>query len=220
MRKEAKGRGEDVGTRKWTWAALAAAAALALPAGTALARDEAHGKRLVESFELPPEALADFARHQAKTAGTKPAGVLSDTVTWTAPRTLDLPASGNPYTLVVRVSGVAQAAGEGHTLWMAGWMLDGGARLGMVQGASFPDGTRAGEVLRLTGAAPPVSFKENRTVAPVLAFAGARNLRVDGVRLEVWSGMRRSSFVELLFSAVPLLTGVVFLGLVWWWRRR
>lgn len=202
--------------------ALATAGLLALPATPAGARDAstAWGKRLVESFELTPEDLARLARHQDKTAGSKPAGFFSETVAWKAPRALDLPASGNPYTLVVRVAGVAQADGEGLTRWMAGWDTDNGTRLSMVQGASFGTGTRAGQVLQLAGTAGPVSFKEDRKVAPALEFAGASNLRLDGVRVEVWSGMRRSSFVELLMSAVPLLTGVVFLALVVWWRKR
>lgn len=201
--------------------AAAAACLLALPAATAAGgAQQAWGKRLVDSFELDAEALARFAQHQDKTAGHKPNGFFSDTVAWVAPRELDLPASGNPYTLVVRVEGVPPADGEGLTRWMAGWAIDNGTRLAMVQGASFPKDTRAGRVLQLAGAAGPVSFKEDRKLAPVLEFAGASNLRMDGVRLEVWSGMRRNSFVELLMSAVPLLTGVVFLGLVWWWRRR
>ncbi|MBV2217224.1 MAG: hypothetical protein KUL84_08610, partial [Diaphorobacter sp.] len=91
--------------------ALATAGLLALPATPAGARDAstAWGKRLVESFELTPEDLARLARHQDKTAGSKPAGFFSETVAWKAPRALDLPASGNPYTLVVHVAGVAQA---------------------------------------------------------------------------------------------------------------
>lgn len=202
--------------------ALAAACLLALPASPAGARDAATawGKRMVETFELTSDDLARLARHQDKTAGQKPAGFFSETVSWKAPRALDLPASGNPYTLVVHVAGVAQADGEGLTRWMAGWETENGARLSMVQGVSFGQGTRGGQVLQLAGTAGPVSFKEDREVVPVLEFAGASNLRLDGVRVEVWSGMRRSSFVELLMSAVPLLTGVVFLGLVWWWRRR
>ena len=66
--------------------ALATAGLLALPATPAGARDAstAWGKRLVESFELTPEDLARLARHQDKTAGSKPAGFFSETVAWKA----------------------------------------------------------------------------------------------------------------------------------------
>ena len=65
-----------------------------------------------------------------------------------------------------------------------------------------------------------VSFKEDRKAAPSLDFESSRNLRIDRVQVEVWSGIRKSTWLELLMSWSPILTGVVFLGVVLWFRRR
>lgn len=203
--------------------ALGALAALCTASLSAEAKDtpQKWGKRLVESYELPADALAKFAQFQEKKSAApapKPGGLFADTQAWTGTE-IALPSSGNPYTLVVRVSGVALADGEAGARWMAGWSIDGASRTAIVPEITAK-GVRAGQPVEMVGAAAPLSFKEDRKLQPVLEFVGSRNLRMDRVRLEVWSGMRASSFVELLMSWVPLLTGVVFLALFLWWRRR
>ncbi|MDA8445260.1 hypothetical protein [Paracidovorax valerianellae] len=200
---------------------LAAAATAPLPAA-AKDSNQKFGKRLVEVYELPSEALAKFAQFQEKKGAAnaaRPRGEAPDTQPWTGSEIVSLGTSGNPYTLVVRVSGVALADGDAGTMWMAGWSIDGASRTALVPQVAAT-GLRAGQAVEMVGAAAPLSFKEDRKVQPVLEFANARNVRIDRVRLEVWSGIRPSTFLELFMSWIPMFTGVVFLALVWWWRRR
>ncbi|MDA8455332.1 hypothetical protein M4R22_11230 [Acidovorax sp. GBBC 3334] len=208
---------------RWAAAAAVAIAGIAWPQLSA-ARDEPWGKRMVEVVEMPTEALVRLARFQEKkgevaAAGLPPGGMaFADTQSYTGPE-IDLPASGNPYTLVLKVTGVALNDGDAGSRWMAGWSIDGSARVNIVP-EIVRKGVRAGQVVEMAGAAPPVSFKADRRLAPVAEFAAARNLRIDRVRIEVWSGMRASSPVEMVMAWAPLLTGVVFLALFFWWRRR
>jgi hypothetical protein len=78
---------------------------------------------------------------------------------------------------------------------------------------------RAGAVVTLVGKAP-ISFKEDRTLAPAIGLAKAQNLTIDEVTVQVWSGLPGSSFKDLVLSFNGLLVGVVMLGLIWWFRRR
>jgi len=202
-------------------AALACAAGLLAPAGSALAKDSStvYGKQLVQVHELPAEALAKFARHDAelKAKGKKPSFMDGGSVDWSAPP-LALPASGNPYRLVVRVAGSVPADGDSASVWMAGWSEDGTVRGGPVGGTSSA-GHKAGDRVEMTGASGPLSFKQDRNLQPVLMYLGSNNQRIDAISLEVWSGIGKPSFTERLWAWSPLLVGLVFLGLFFWFRR-
>jgi hypothetical protein len=198
------------------WAAALALGVAALVQGA----DEAtiYGKRLVQSSDVPAEALARFAQHDAKlkAKGEKP-GFMSFGVDWLAPE-MPAPSEGNPYRLVVRVAGTALSDGDAASLWTAGWSEGGQMRVLPVTG-TLKSGAKAGERVELVGASGPVSFKEDHTRVPALSFQGAQNLRIDEVRFEVWGGVGKATFVERLWAWSPLLVGVVFLGLFLWWRR-
>ncbi len=94
-----------------------------------------------------------------------------------------------------------------------------GARLNVVP-EIVAKGLRAGQPVEMAGAAPPVGFKTDRKLAPVAEFAAARDLRIDRVRIGVWSGMRPSSLLETFMAWIPLFFGLTFLALFLWWRRR
>lgn len=202
-------------------AALVCAAGLLAPAGVLHAKESStvFGKQLVQVLELPAEALARFARHDAelKAKGKKPSFMESGSVDWAGPP-LALPTSGNPYRLVVRVAGSVPAGGDSASVWMAGWSEDGAVRGAAVTGTSSA-GHTAGDRVTLTGASGPLSFKEDRNLQPVLMFLGSNNQQIDSVRLEVWSGIGKASFTERLWAWLPLLTGLVFLGVFFWFRR-
>lgn len=208
------------------WLALAVGLlALWLGAGHVQAKDETGqwGQRLVEKRELPPEAVARFLQFEAKNAqaspGTpRPGGLLADSESWRGSE-VNLVTSANPYTLVIRASGVALADGDVGARMQAGWAFDGSTRMVLMPEMSQKN-ARTGQVVELVGASGPVSMKEDRKVEPVIEFSASRNLRLDKVQIEVWSGIRASSPIELLMSWAPLLLGTVFLGLVWWARRR
>lgn len=208
------------------WLALAVGLlALWMGAGHVQAKDETGqwGQRLVEKRELPPEAVARFLQFEAKnaqaSAGTpRPGGLLADSESWRGSE-VNLVTSANPYTLVIKASGVALADGDVGARMQAGWAFDGSTRMVLMPEMSQKN-ARTGQVVELVGASGPVSMKEDRKVEPVIEFSTSRNLRLDKVQIEVWSGIRASSPIELLMSWVPLLLGTVFLGFVWWARRR
>lgn len=109
---------------------------------------------------------------------------------------------------------MALADGDVGVRMQAGWAFDGSTRMVLMPEMSQKN-VRTGQVVELVGASGPVSMKEDRKVEPVIEFSTSRNLRLDKVQIEVWSGIRASSPIELLMSWVPLLLGTVFLGFVW-----
>lgn len=138
---------------------------------------------------------------------------LADSESWRGSE-ISLVTSANPYTLVIKASGVALADGDVGVRMQAGWAFDGSTRMVLMPEMSQKN-VRTGQVVELVGASGPVSMKEDRKVEPVIEFSTSRNLRLDKVQIEVWSGIRASSPIELLMSWVPLLLGTVFLGFVW-----
>lgn len=200
-------------------ALLALVAVFAAVAALAADKPTSYGKNLLRSLELPAEAVAKFVRFNAAqlAKGVKPSGLLSGTEDWVG-EPLALPSSGNPYTIVVRVSGTAIADGEVGTGWMGGWAADGASSNKLMTGAVKPD-AKAGDRVTLVGSSGPISFKQDRTLSPALSFMNARNLQIDGVQMEVWAGVGKATLPQLVFAWSPLLVGLVFLGLFLWFRR-
>lgn len=208
--------------RGWLWAAAAFLMLVAALPGVQ-AKDEAgaYGKTLEKIYDLSPETLAKFQRFQekqAQTPGDKGKGIYANTERWRGDE-LSLPTSKNPFTVVVKVSGVALADGDAGSRWQTSLQFDGPSPISFLP-ELVHKGARAGQPVSMVGAAKGVSFKEDRKAAPQLEFESSRNLRIDRVQVEVWSGIRRSTWIELLMSWSPILTGVVFLGVVLWFRRR
>lgn len=176
------------------------------------------GKKLVRSYDLSAEDVARFVRFDAARSAKGPGVSALNTEDWQG-EAIAAPSSGNPYVQVVRVSGTAVADGEAGTSWMGGWAVEGATRSVLVTGASA-GAVKAGERLSLVGVSAPLSFKEDRSPVPALGFMGSRNLRIDAVQMEVWSGIGKPTFVQLIFSWSPLLIGLVFLGVFLWFKRR
>lgn len=200
-------------------ALLALVAVFAAVAALAADKPTTYGKNLLRIQALPAEAVAKFVRFNAAqlAKGAKPAGLLSATEDWVG-EPLTMPSSGNPYTLVVRVTGTAIADGEVGTAWMGGWAVDGASSNKLMTGATQAS-ARSGERVTLVGTSGPISFKQDRTLAPALAFMNARNLQIDGVEMEIWAGVGKATLPQLIFAWSPLLVGLVFLGLFLWFRR-
>lgn len=208
--------------KAWRWGAVAVLVlAAALPSVQAKDEAGAHGKTLEKIYDLSPETLAKFQRFQekqAQTPGDKGRGIHAATERWRGDE-LSLPTSKNPFTIVVKVSGVALADGDAGSRWQTSLQFDGPSPISFLP-ELVHKGARAGQPVSMVGAAKGVSFKEDRKAAPQLEFESSRNLRIDRVQVEVWSGIRKSTWLELLMSWSPILTGVVFLGVVLWFRRR
>lgn len=202
----------------WSLLALCCAIALATMAGAQAASSKSgtYGKKLVETYELPVETLAQFARFVPK-PNTNPATIFAETQNW-AGKELSLVTSGNPYTMVVKVTGTAIENGDANAYFQPGWAGDNGQRVGIVIDVSKP-GAKAGEVVQREAATGPISVKEDKALAPHLGFAGAKNMNITSITVEVWSGLPKSSLASLLLAWSPLIGGLVFLGLFFWFRR-
>ena len=176
-----------------------------------------HGKQLLQTLEVPPDVLAKFAAFQAANKGGS-SGLLADSEDWLAPLQ-KFATSGNPYTLVVKVEGTAVADGDVVTVWQTGWALEGSTRFNRLP-AIGATGAKAGMPFSGEATAGPTSFKEDASYSPVLGLVTASNVKIQSVKVEVWSGIGKTSWSQKLFAGAPLLTGLIFLGLAIWWRRR
>lgn len=191
------------------------------------AQTQRYGKALLVEHRLPDSVVKDFNKFKpsAPVAGESAivATMLADTKDWAGPA-LDGRTSGNPYTIVVLVQGTAKSDGDVATMWHAGWRIqdkqDGEQnRMTPLAGIAKP-GAKAGERIEIMGAATPTTFKEDRTAAPMIGLVNARNLEIREVRVQVWSGMAQSTWVETLLSFRWALIGAVLVALWWFGFRR
>ena len=198
-------------------AVLLSLACLALSPAQAADKATVYGKNLLQSINLPVQAVAEFNN---AVANAKPGAVgVFDTLKDWKGAEFDATTKGNPYVMVVKVSGLAVADGNVLTRWQPGWTLDGDGTRSTLMTGLVKDGVKAGERVNLVGASAPMSFKDDRKIAPALGLQLATNVRIDSVQIEVWSGLGGSSFTSKLFAWSPLLVGLVFLGLFFWFRR-
>src|SRR5687768_8205667 len=137
---------------RWKGLAWALGLAAALAASVAFAQASVYGSRMLQAYELAPDVLARFAKHDAelKAKGKKPAAMGSGP-DWFA-GAIPVHPTGSPYRLVVRVSGTALADGEASSLLMTYWEQEGTARGALAGGAVAPK-AKAGERLSLVAAA-------------------------------------------------------------------
>ncbi len=210
-------------------AAWLSSAALLLLCFSTTARCEterAYGKKMIAEYELPPEQIAKFAAFEpsapVKGESAITGTLLAKTEDWVGPQ-IDGVTSGNPYTVVVTITGAAKADGPATTLWNAGWNIysENGdqMRMTVLPGLAKTE-AKAGETFSVTAPAAPSSFKEDRKVGAALSLVNVRNMELKSVRVQVWSGMAPTSFLEVLGPARWLLVGVVMLVLWWFWFKR
>jgi len=128
--------------------------------------------------------------------------------------------ASNPYTIVVTLTGTAKADGDALTMWQAGWRLDGSERRFTALSGLSKLGAKAGERFTATAAATPSRFKDDRNVAVALGLVSARNVDINSVDVELWSGISNPSWLETLGAFSYLLVALILAGLYWFWRRR
>jgi hypothetical protein len=181
-------RGVEVGFEAVRAALLLAAAfALfhALPLGDASAKRP--GRELVAEYEVPAERVAQW-RAAASRSETRNS---FDPELWLGPQQT-AGVGRNPYTLVLRVAGVAVETGDVRTHWHAGWEVQESptiARDLLMPVAVLSSGSvRAGTPLTLTATGTPLTFRGERSAAPMLSLLRAQNLEIQSVRVDVWSG--------------------------------
>lgn len=194
-----------------------------LSADTAPGKPGEYGKTLVAEYTLPAEQIAQFAKFKASVPDPHEskvvASLLASTKDWSG-NVLKPDIHKNPYTMVVTLVGTARANGDVATLWQSGWQGDDGVQRMVPLAGLSKNGVKAGERVTMIKAASPTSFSESKDYYPVLALVSADNFEFESVKVELWSGIGESTGVTRFFSATTLLVGLIFLVLVWWFRRR
>ena len=181
-----------------------------------------YGKTLLLDVVLPPSQLDKFTTFlqelTATNKGTANSTVFGDTADWVG-ESMVANSTTNPYTMVVSVDGTAKAAGDVITTWKSGWKLeDGMTKAGLMSGLSKFD-VKAGERVAMVAAAAPSRFERDRNVMPVLSLVDAKNVTIDHVQVQIWSGMGSPTLLQMLGAWRFLLLGVVMLGVVLVFRR-
>ncbi len=201
-----------------------AAAGCFVAATTRVAESEtrAHGQHLLAQYRLPPETITRYAQMAAgatRNALPRENSVFADRSPWIGPMQR-AGAGHNPYTLVFTVSGVAKAAGEVYAQWQTGWEIHETPVASREVLMAAPPLARthvvAGQELTLSASSAQLSFRGERSVAPMLGLVHARNFSINDVQLQVWSGAAPLPWERLPWSRAALvLLGLVCLLLGW-----
>jgi hypothetical protein len=188
----------------------------------------AYGERLLAQYRLPADTVAQYASFSAspQLAGgsRRLQALLAEKVAWTGP-TADVGVGRNPYTLVLTVSGAARVAGDVKSVWHTGWQVWESPQAShdvLIPIAGIArQGVAAGTPLTLTATSGPVSFRGERSVAPMVGLVSAENMDIHDVQLQVWSGTVPMHWPGRSASLTPLLfLGGLALLAAWAWRRR
>ncbi|MES2192036.1 MAG: hypothetical protein V4454_18085 [Pseudomonadota bacterium] len=199
--------------RVWWFCLLACAGFLGTGAAAAQDAPSRYGKSLVRSYELPAELLDQYnlVAHSQPEGRTE---TLAGIPAWTGTE-FRTGTSGSPYTLVIKMLGAAIESEDVS----ARWQLDWGNARGVVPALGEP-GAKKGELLQLVLASEAASLEDGRLVGPSLRLSDVRNLRMERVRVEVWSGVGETTWVDFLMDWWKLLaTAAVWAGLYVYWRH-
>jgi len=194
-------------------------AAIAMPADSRQPR--VFGKYLVAQYQLPAKTIARYAAMAAGTAGDELAradSMFADRLPWIGPEQR-AGVGSNPYTLVLTVSGVAKASGEVYSQWQAGWEVHesaGSREIVMAVPGAVRAGVTSGERVSLTANTARVSFRGERRVAPMLGLVQTRNLDIDDVYVQLWSGNAPMTSPATPLSPRVLLAVAAVCLLLWW----
>jgi hypothetical protein len=196
---------------------------LAAADGGAQQKKGKYGKVLVAEYRIPYEKVQKYATFKPsapqKGENKIESVLLADTEEWSGPF-VDVKYASNPYTIVVTLTGTAKADGDALTMWQAGWRLDASERRFTALSGLSKLGAKAGERFTVTAASAPSRFKDDRQVAVALGLVNARNVEINTVDVELWSGISNPSWLETLGAFSYLLVALVLAALYWFWRRR
>jgi hypothetical protein len=208
----------------WVLAAAALLAAMAMPAASR--QPPTYGKQLVAQYQLPAKSIARYAAMAAGTADNESArgdSMFADRLPWVGPEQR-AGVGSNPYTLVLTVSGVAKAAGEVYSQWQAGWEVHespvASREIVMAVPGAVRAGVVSGERVNLTAKSARVSFRGVRQVAPMLGLVRTRNLDIDEVYVQIWSGNAPLASPATSLSPRLLMAGAAACLLLWWCLSR
>lgn len=175
---------------------------MAAPVVRAEGEPSPHGKTMVRSYELPAHLLDQYnAAVESQQAGKTDA--LNPLEAW-AGTEFSANRNGNPYTLVVKVLASAVEDEDLGVRWQPAWSGSPGTMPGM----GVP-GARPGQLFQMVVASGPEEVVADRLIVPGLVLAAAKNIRMERVRVEIWSGVGTASWVDPLLEWWPLFTGIV-----------
>ena len=188
--------------------------AVGMACGTGKAQSESpatpsrYGQNMVRSYELPATLLDRYNEAlQSSDLSAPPSSgdAFAALDTWSG-GAFSAGSGSGPYTVVVKVLGSAVALGDLGARWQLWWSGQPGAMPGM----DVPD-ARPGLPMQIAVASEPMDFKVDRELVPSLKLVSAKNLRIERVRIEVWSGLGEESWLDWVQEWWPMLTG----GVVW-----
>jgi hypothetical protein len=178
--------------------------------GEAPAAPSRYGQNMVRSYELPANLIDRYneAMHepmQSQAGLTTPDGKDGFTAldTWSGSAFSAVSSSG-PYTLVVMVFGSAIEPADLGARWQLSWNGQPGA----IPSMDVPD-ARPGLPMQIAVASEPMEFKVDRQIVPSLKLLSAKNLGIERVRIEVWSGVGEESWLDFVLEWWPMLAGVL-----------
>ncbi len=97
------------------------------------------------------------------------------------------------------------------------WSLEAG-KVGTIA-AGVSKKLSADQAVEMIVASGPLRFKRDQDVAPLAGFVKSSNLHIDGVNIEIWSGIANPGFLDMVSQFSGLLAGVIMLVLVIFFRR-
>jgi hypothetical protein len=188
--------------------------------GSAQGASSVYGQTLVQTIDIPKADIARFERFNLsptdKSGRPKTStGLQPDTEDWLG-KEMHV-SSQNPYNIVIKTKGAGISDGEATLRWQPRWDVASGVVGTIIGGVSKK--VSAGQPIELIAASGPLRFKRDVDIAPIAGFVKSNNLRIDSVKVEIWSGIANPGFLDMLGPLSGLLVGVIMLVLVIWFRR-
>jgi hypothetical protein len=213
---------------------MARAAFLAVVAAAGLVscgkgdQPERFGGEVVQRKSFSRDDVARFNAFvpEALKPGGNAIDVLSSaTENWASTSTVRATRAGSPYVVAVRVGGRVTGNDGAVTLWLAGFDLKEKAgrppnTVRPIAGLNAPKGGAKGDGrFERAGATAPVTFLEDEDIRPVVMLQRRAGLTIESVDVEVWSGPRSSSWIQLFGAWQAALLGVFMLAFWWFFLR-
>ncbi len=185
-------------------------------------KSSTYGKRLVAEYDFSADQIAAIRALQDSQKGRQSGGYivkLPEKLGKSYSPTMAVKADAGPYTMVVTVGGKANMSGDATTVWEAGWTVEGVTHLLLMPAPTRPNAVADQEV-STTEASAPMSFKTNRDAELSLILLETRNIDLKSVHVQVWSGFGKTSWRDWFAHFGWAITGIVFLSVTIWMRRR
>lgn len=181
-----------------------------------------YGKHLLAEFDIDAETIHKFRNHQASEKDPHESALvnslLADTADWKGTG-VQVDSQKNPHTIVVTLSAIAAIDGDAVSMWHAGWENRDGFTTSQPLPGLMKSSVKAGERFSVTAASPPISFKRDAELLPVLGLVSHSNMHIKSIHVQIWSGIANASPMDVFFAMRWALVGLVMLALWWLFKR-